>query len=68
MVSVRKLPSVDSDSSIFFVAGTGVFYGSNHFKGLSLNLMLVLSQLAEACTVLRIIIPNLVSASTDQYI
>ena len=63
---VRKLPSVDSDSSVFLVVGIGVFYGSDHFESLSLNLILFLSQSAQAGIILQIIIPNPVSASMNQ--
>jgi len=36
MMGVRKLPAVDSDSSVLLVFGMGVFHGGHHYGRLSL--------------------------------
>jgi hypothetical protein len=41
MMRVRKLPSVDFDSSVFLVVGIGVLQGIDHFESLSPDRILV---------------------------
>jgi len=66
MMRVRKLPAVDFDSPVFFIFGMGVVYGSDHYGRLSLYFFSSsFSSSAETGTILKIIIPNPVSASKD---